>query len=281
MSYQLVSIHGGHSGQFCNHAKDDLEGIVQAYIEQGFGWVGITEHMPPVSDEFLYPEEIEAGETAVSLQRRFSQYMTHARQLQKKYASQIRLFVGFEGESYSGALPFMQKLIAQFKPDYVVGSVHHVDNMPFDLSQAGYEQTATAVCGIDALYGRYFDQQYAMIKAICPQVIGHFDYIRRFDDDYLARLQKPAIWSRILRNLQLIKKLGLILDYNVAALQKGQSEPSICQPILETAVSLGIPLVPGDDSHGISTVGQNISKGIGMLQAAGASTNWSLPKISL
>ena len=56
-----VSVHGGHSGQFCNHAADTLEAIVQAYIAHGYPWVGITEHMPPVSDDYLYPEEIAAG----------------------------------------------------------------------------------------------------------------------------------------------------------------------------------------------------------------------------
>ena len=50
-----VSVHGGHSGQFCGHAKDTLEEIVLAYIDQRYPWVGITEHMPPVSDAFVYP----------------------------------------------------------------------------------------------------------------------------------------------------------------------------------------------------------------------------------
>ncbi len=277
MTTQLVSIHGGHSGQFCNHAENNLEEIVQAYIEQEFSWVGITEHMPPVNDAFLYPEEIEAGLTAVTLQHRFSHYIHTCRQLQIKYAPYIKLFVGFEGESYSGTIPFIRQLITQFRPDYVVGSLHHVDDIPFDFSQAEYERAITAVNGIDSLYGRYFDQQHHMIDALRPQVVGHFDHIRRFDDDYLTRLQKPAIWSRILRNLQMIKKRGLILDYNVAALRKGQPEPSVCQPILETAVSMGIPLIPGDDSHGLATVGKNISKGIGILQAAGVDTNWTFP----
>ncbi len=39
----LVSIHGGHSGEFCQHAGDSLEAILEAYAAQGFAWVGITE----------------------------------------------------------------------------------------------------------------------------------------------------------------------------------------------------------------------------------------------
>ena len=62
-SVQRVSVHGGHSGEFCCHAVDSLEEIVVAYIEKGLDWVGITEHAPPVDDRFRYPEEIKAGLT--------------------------------------------------------------------------------------------------------------------------------------------------------------------------------------------------------------------------
>ena len=46
-----VSVHGGHSGQFCHHATDSLEEIIELYIAQGFPWVGITEHAPGISLE--------------------------------------------------------------------------------------------------------------------------------------------------------------------------------------------------------------------------------------
>ena len=88
---QPVSIHGGHSGQFCGHAKDTLEEIVLAYIDQQYPWVGITEHMPPVSDDFVYPEEKHAGLDANALKERFAGYMTTCRHLQSKYADDIRI----------------------------------------------------------------------------------------------------------------------------------------------------------------------------------------------
>ena len=131
---QLVSVHGGHSGQFCNHAKDSLENIIKAYAERGFVWAGITEHMPPIHDGFLFPDEIEAGLTAARLYDRFGQYIETGRQLQKKYASSIDILVGFETETYSGYAEIIPHLINEFQPDYIVGSLHHVDDMSFDFS---------------------------------------------------------------------------------------------------------------------------------------------------
>lgn len=274
---ELVSIHGGHSGQFCNHAQDTLEDIVKAYIDLGFSWVGITEHMPPISDDFLYEEEIEAGLNAEKMYTRFGQYISTCRELQRKYVNQLEIFVGIETEVYSNTECFIHKLIAEFKPDYIVGSLHHVDDMSFDLSKKQYLEVAAQMGGLEALYCRYFDQQYEMINVLKPRVVGHFDYIRMFDPEYQQRLQQPDIVERIRRNLRRIKELDLILDFNVSPLRKGASEPNPTKSVLLEARELGIPVVPGDDSHAISQVGLNIDKGITILQELGFDIKWTKP----
>ena len=210
----LVSVHGGHSGEFCCHAKDLLEEIIKAYIKRGFSWVGITEHMPFLCDELMYPEEKAAGFDVKQTYQRFSDYISKCRKLQKKYYSSIKIYVGFETEMFSGFEPFIKKLMQKFKPDYIVGSVHHVRDMGFDYSKQQYDETAQTVGGLDALYCEYFDQQYQMIKALKPEVVGHFDLIRIFDPDYQAQLKKTEVQKRIKRNLTLIKNLNLIMDYN-------------------------------------------------------------------
>lgn len=272
-----VSVHGGHSGQFCGHAKDCLEDIIRTYIDHGYLWVGITEHMPPVSDDFIYPEERAAGLDAGALRARFADYIATCRRLQAKYAPYIRIYVGFETETCSGSPNFIEGLIRTFTPDYTVGSVHHVNDIPFDYSQGCYDQAVDCCGGPEALYLAYFDQQYEMIRALAPRVVGHLDIIRIYDSDYRSRLVRPVIWAKILRNLKLIRHLGLILDYNVRPLYRGDSEPYPFGPIFEKAAEMGIAVVPGDDSHGVHTIGVHMHDAIERLQAAGVNTNWVQP----
>ncbi|HSO18329.1 MAG TPA: histidinol-phosphatase HisJ family protein, partial [Desulfosarcina sp.] len=196
-----ASVHGGHSGEFCSHAKDTLEEIILAYIDQGYPWVGITEHMPPVADAFVYPEEREAGMDAAALRHRFADYIATGRRLQSEYAQQIQIYVGFETEDYSGSRQSALDLIRIFSPDYVVGSVHHVHDICFDAGLEAYTRAARRCGGLDGLYADYFDQQYDMIRTLKPHVVGHLDIIRIHDPDYRRRLVKPAIWDRIVRNL--------------------------------------------------------------------------------
>lgn len=272
-----VSAHGGHSGEYCQHARDDLEDIVKAYHAQNFAWVGITEHIPATTNRFLYPDEQSAGLTARSLQERFSRYMTHCRKLQTAYRSRIPIYVGMETEGYTGAIDYAITLRKEFQPDYIVGSIHHVADIPIDMTAVEYEKAISACGGIVELYSAFFERQYEMIQRLKPEVVGHFDLIRIFDPDYLSRLRTSPVWTAICRNLKYIAELGLILDVNVRALLKGATEPYPSRLILEKARDMGISVLPGDDSHGVNTVGAYIDEGIEFINSIGLSTCWKPP----
>ena len=273
----FVSVHGGHSGQFCDHAENTLEEIVKTYIDQGFGWVGLTEHVPPTRVGYLYPDEVAAGRTVEGMTQRFDAYITEARRLKKKYASRLDIYVAFETESHPGGIEQALTLCAKYQPDYVLGSVHHIGDIPFDTGATAYEQAVHAVGSIEALYCEYFDRQFEMIRRLEPAVVGHFDLIRIFDADYRTHFALPAIRQRILRNLGLIRDLDIILDFNVAALRKGASEPYVSKPILVEARQMGIAVVPGDDSHGVATVGNHLEEGVRILLDLGFSPLWRRP----
>jgi histidinol-phosphatase (PHP family) len=274
-----VSVHGGHSGQFCSHASDSLEEIILRYIELQFPWVGITEHCPPGNDKFIYPDEKKAGLTAEKLLHRFEKYIKECRRLQDKYRSQIQILVGMEIETCSGYNCFVPWLIKKPRPDYIVGSVHFVEDICFDYSEEEYEKAVDKTGGMEQLYCRYFDLQFEMISLLKPAVVGHFDLIRLYDGEYSARFRVPKILKRIQRNLLLIKDLGLILDLNLRALAKGADEPYPAAAILDAACGLKIPVIPGDDSHSIDSVGNFMAAGIQILKGKGVAAHWRKPKI--
>lgn len=279
-SQRLVSIHGGHSGEFCNHAEDTLEEVIQTYIQKGFAWVGITEHIPPPNDGLLYEDERKAGHTASTLQERFSRYIERCRGLKEKYADRISVLVGFEGEAYTGFLEHTKDLIREFQPDYFIGSVHHVRDECFDVGKKRYDEIARTSGGLIPMYCAYFDTQLELIEALKPPVIGHFDYIRIFDAEYPAHLSEPDVKARIERNLERISAYGLILDFNVSSFREGGSEPYVSGWILQRALALGIRVIPGDDSHGTKTVGLAVEDGIQTLKETGFDTGFPLPEFS-
>jgi len=277
MNTSLISYHGGHSGQYCNHAKDLLEDIILRYIKLGFTKVGITEHIPPVSDIFLYPDEKALKLTADDLYKKFANYFTELFFLKKKYASKIKIFAGMETETYSGYADHIKRLIVTFQPDYIVGSVHHIDDICFDYSKKEYDKAALHCGSYDAMYEKYFDQQYEMIKTLKPFVVGHFDLVRIHDKDYKQRLLQPEIIKKIKRNLELIKSLNLVMDFNLRPLARGEKEPYVTASILKRVKKMDIPVVPGDDSHGVAQAGNHVDTAIKILKEYGFQTLWPAP----
>jgi histidinol-phosphatase (PHP family) len=277
MNPELVSVHGGHSGQFCGHANDSLAEVVQAYINKGFLWVCLTEHMATLRERFIPDEERVAQLNLNDLASRFKTYFSEARRLAALHADSIQIYVGFETEGYSGFREDVSTLKKRFQPDMLVGSIHHVNDIPFDAGDHYYRMAIETAGGIEQLYCDYFDLQLKLINELLPEVVGHFDLIRIFDPNYKKRWDVPDIWNRAVRNLERIAELDLILDFNVRALAKGQPEPYVSAPLLDVAYDLGIKVVPGDDSHGASTVGQHLERGIEILQGKGFSTDWPRP----
>ena len=233
--------------------------------------------MPPPEDRFRYDDEVAAGLSAAALQERFSRFIAEARRLQQACRERIRIFVGMETETYTGSIPFCRALIDRHRPDYVVGSVHHVDDRNFDYSVEHYRAAVDAAGGPASFYIRYFDHQYEMMRALLPQVVGHFDLVRIHDATYRQRMETPEIKTRIQRNLSLVREKNLIVDCNLRALEKGASEPYPTEAILRQARTLGIAVVPGDDSHGVASVGKHFDRVAWQLEDFGFDISWKKP----
>lgn len=224
--------HHSHSGQFCGHASNTLEKCIQAAVEKGLTTFCLTEHIPRPEGDF-YPEEAD-HHTEASLVKLFDDYYHEARRLQQAYAEQIQIFVGFETEWIrESSLTMIQELLAKYSMDLFVGSVHHVHAIPIDYDTSSYHEARGAAGGTDEqIFGDYFDAQYAMLQALKPPVVGHFDLIRLKSDkpDASFRTYRANIWEKIERNLKCVADHGGVLELNSSSLRKGMRE---CYPQVE------------------------------------------------
>ena len=228
--------HHSHSGQFCpGHARDSLEDIVLTAISKRMQVLAWTEHMPR-HDEDRYPEESKMGTTLASQLANERAYVAEAKRLREKYSAKIGLLIGFEGEWIRPeSADLIKQSIEQHEYDFFVGSVHHVHAIPIDYDYQMYGNARSKSGGTDErIFEDYFDSQLAMLKAVQPPVVGHFDLIRLKSDNPNESFKRfEGVWRRILRNLEYIASYGGLIELNFAALRKGMSEPypkaEICQ----------------------------------------------------
>ncbi|CZR69728.1 related to histidinol-phosphatase [Phialocephala subalpina] len=272
------SMHS-HSGQFCpGHAKDELETVIQAAIARGMITFGLTEHMPR-EEKDLYPEEITAGLTTAPLFPRHEAYLIEAQRLRAKYAGQINILIGFEGEYIR---PSYSTLVNSFASnpciDYFIGSVHHVHEIPIDYDKSMYAQAREAAGGTDEkLFEDYFDLQFEMLNVLKPKVVGHFDLIRLLAEDPNGDLKgMKGVWEKVERNLRLVVEQGGLLEVNSAGLRKGLKEPYPGRSICDVFLGMGGKLTLSDDSHGVDHVGTNYLGMIAYLKSLGVEEVWTL-----
>ncbi|KAJ4360491.1 uncharacterized protein N0V89_001056 [Didymosphaeria variabile] len=262
--------HHSHSGQFCGHAKDTLENVVQDAIAKGFHTFALTEHIPRPIEDF-YPEETDSH-TVESLAKLFDDYLVEAERVREAYSSRIKLLIGFESEWIRPSThQLIQAIFKKHAFDFFMGSIHHCHTIPIDFDRATYEQARAAAGGTDErLFEDYFDEQYEMLQALKPPVVGHFDLIRLLSDHRDADFEgMEGVWKRMQRNLEYIASYSGVLELNSAGLRKGLAEPYPCSPVCLAFLRMGGRFVMSDDSHGTDQVGTNYPRLLKFIQKVG------------
>lgn len=261
------SFHGGHSGEFCRHARGTLAETVEAASAAGFTSYGLSEHAPRSRPEHLYPDE--QGLTPADLAARFRGYVACARALQADWRDRLDLLVGFEIECVpaGGWADEMRAWRAEVAADYLVGSVHHLLGRPVDLDPATTAGVEEACGGRDAFDRAYFDAVADMTESIRPEVIGHMDLCRRFRGADVGF--HDDTWPHIERVLTAAAACDAVLDVNAAPARRNGKPVYPSVEILTLAQLMGVGVTLGDDSHGPDTVGRGLDACVDAIRAAG------------
>jgi histidinol-phosphatase (PHP family) len=261
------SYHGGHSGEFCRHAKDSLGAVVERALAAGFTHYGLSEHAPRFRAEDVFPDETDLG--PAGLQAAFRRYVGEALRLRDAYDGRIALLVGFETERLPPGdwAPRMREIRAAAPFDYVVGSVHDIDGMVVDVSPERTAAIAESLGGREAMQIRYFRALAELVSTLKPEVVGHIDLIRKFDAPVADFA--PAVMREIEHVLEAARAAGSALDVNCGAYRRGYGPVYPLPAILERARAMGLRVTLGDDSHGVATVGVGLDACLKAIAEAG------------
>lgn len=275
-----VSLHGGHSGDFCLHGSDTLEEMLETAVAFGYTTFGVTAHSPRIDAKFLYPEELEASYSTADLDRDFTNYVAACRELAAKFEDRLEVLVGAEIEIVpeSGYAEEVASLRHRHNLDYIVGSVHWVDEIPIDFTRVLFEEAVKYRDGLEPFLVRYFNLVERMVNALNPEVVGHFDLPRLYAGN-APEFDSDPVLNAIDSALEACAEAGSILDLNVSAIRKGLDHSYPAPNILEQANNRGIPFCFGDDSHRIDQVGKNLAVGRQYLLDQGITSITKLTKL--
>ncbi|EHN59774.1 histidinol-phosphatase HisJ [Oenococcus kitaharae] len=267
-----MKIDGHTHTELCPHgSRESTEKMIQKAIQLGFDHYCITEHAPlPLAFSQRYKGNPLGLSTASLAWEDLDAYFDLAEGLQKKYADQIQISVGFEVDYLPGFEKETRAFLNQYGPrtQQNILSVHFMAGtddamwcLDFDTDdfQAAF---SSLLSDPQKLYARYFQLVYGSAAADLgpyrPQRIGHMSLIKKYADFFKLPDDFGAdSLALINRTLDLLAKQGRELDFNTAGLYKTYCNDfypgrQICQ----LAQKKGIPLVFGSDAHAISEVGR-------------------------
>lgn len=269
----MVSLHGGHSGPYCDHAEGALEEFVERAIAVGCPVYGLSEHAPRLEPRHLYAEELAAGWDCATLDAMFTAYAEEVDRLKAHYAGRITLLKGFEAEVIPAGryAEVMLGLRARHTMDYMVGSVHWVEGHIIDYTRERFDRAVAACGGLEELSLRYYATVRDMALALRPEVIGHLDLVRRNAPSEEA-VDTPAIRCAAQEALEAIATVGAVLDVNTGAYRKGLKTPYPAPWLVQAARDRGIAFAFGDDSHRPTEVGAGIPEARAYLLDLGVRT---------
>lgn len=261
-----ASLHGGHSGQYCEHASGRLREILEAAVAFGYHTFGVTEHAPRLEERFLYTTEVERGWDVPRLVRNFEDYAAAVSRLAEEFSDRLVVLRGFEAEvvPQNGYAEQMLGYRRRFGFDYVLGSVHYVDERLIDGPVEEFEAALETLGGLDALAVRYYQTLARMVRDLQPEVVGHLDVIRKNGRAY-GPLDTPRIRRAAGEALEAIREAGAILDVNSQAYRRELETAYPDAWLLRTAWDMGLAFCFGDDSHAPGQVGAGLEKARGYL----------------
>ncbi|MEN3000268.1 MAG: histidinol-phosphatase [Armatimonadota bacterium] len=256
-----VSLHGGHSGEFCEHAEGSLRSILEAACQVGYTVFGVSEHMPRVEPRYLYASERQKGWTVRTLEEVFEKYAVAVRALAEEFAPRLTVLCGFEIEVVPPDrwIQLVERYRRDYAFDYIVGSVHFIHDAGIDSDPDDPDiHRAIAACGgLENFAVAYYQTVAEMVRVAHPEVVAHFDLVRllahRLGEAHIA--ETPRVRDAALKALEAVREAGSILEVNTAGIRKGLGTPYPAAWIVQAAAGMGIPFCLSDDSHRPSQVG--------------------------
>ena len=217
----------------CNHAEGSIDEYIQKAIELNIKYFGFSDHAPMDFDP--------------KYRMNFEQMKSYEKDIltaKEKYKNQINILLGYEVDYLVG---HMDHRVLNADVDYLIGSVHFIDDWGFDNPEfiGRYEHE-----DIDEIWQKYFDAIKEMADSKLFDIVGHLDLIKVF-----KYMPTKNILDIAKDTLLAIKKADMVLEINMAGFRKPIGEPYPSLELLKEAYNLEIPITFGSDAHKPEQVG--------------------------
>lgn len=234
----------------CNHAYGTMEEYVVKAMERGITEMGFAEHMPVMPESHL----------CISYDD-LPYYIERVLALRDKFKNYISIKLGAEMDMNLNRIDEIGKIIEKSDFDYVIGSIHYLDNWPFDQKQYINVFKKT---DLTKLYEKFFRTVIEAAKTGLYDITGHIDNLKRMGfhppSDVKYFYDEAA---------SVLKEMNLTAELNTSGYDYPAGEAYPSPEFLSAMNKYGVPVTVGSDSHKPNHIGRHFEKANEVLIKAG------------
>ncbi len=243
----MIGLVDYHMHTVLSDGKNDHEEMVLSAIDKGLDEIGFSDH--------VCIKPVTWAMSAVDLPVMTNQIMA----VRERFQNKITIRYGMEMDYFPGKEAELKQIIDSVPVDYVIGSVHFIDDWNFDTDQSLYGKWSN-----DELYAMYFRIVQQAVSSGLFDVIGHLDIIKKFrvyPESDLTELFEETI--------RLIAANKLVVELNTGGADRPCGEFTPGRMLLEMCYRHQVEITLGSDSHQRSQVARHYETAIDLLKEIG------------
>ncbi len=238
--------------KLCKHAVGEVEQYIERAIEVGLHEIGFSDHSPMPEDNFddwrmRFSELDSYVETIKAARKKFPR-------LKIKLALEIDYIPGYE--------EWISKISSLYPWDYLIGSVHYVDNR-WDIDNPK-KIDEWKRHNVSEVWENYIHRLIQAAKSGFFDIIGHVDLAKKFG--YFPEKDCSSLFEEFLKTA---RQNNVLIEINTAGLRKDCREIYPSKSLLAMASREGVGITFGSDAHSPEEVGMNFKEAIELAKECG------------
>jgi histidinol-phosphatase (PHP family) len=222
--------------------------MVLAAIEKGFDEIGFSDHFG-----IKQPCKWAVGaDNIFQLDEKVSE-------MQRKYGDRISILFGVEVDYFSDKQEEIRESLRKFNFDYIIGSVHFLDDWNYDTDKSRYAEFNN-----DFLYEWYFRELQKAAKSGLFDIMGHPDLIKKFE--IWPETSQKHLFEQ---TASVFAASGVAFELTTSGKDRPCGEFFPGAALIKAFYEAGVPVTMGSDSHQKEQIGRYFDEARTILKEMG------------
>jgi histidinol-phosphatase (PHP family) len=180
-------------------------------------------------------------------------------EMKKMFGDKIEILFGLEVDYFPGKEKEIREALEPFSFDYVMGSIHFLDDWNYDTDRSRYDQYDN-----DFVYNWYFKELQKAASSGLFDVMAHPDLIKKF------QIWPNSSQQELYRETaKVFADAGVAYEVNTSGVDRPCGEFFPGKEFMKALFDAGVPVTMGSDSHNSKQIGRYFDEAVILLKNIG------------